>query len=639
MTEIDPETLEIAREEAADCLVRIESNLLALERGGRDPDLIDALFRDAHSVKGAAGMVGWREVASIAHGIEDRLEPARERGELAADLIDPLLRATDELRHAVDAAAGESVDAPATAAAAPSSVRSTPVGGRQRAMRVDAAKVDRMLDAVGETVLHRRRLDHIVGDRILAAGDDDTEEELGRGERLIGELQDAVIDMRTLPLSSITAPFPRAVRDLAAAEGKEADLAITGAETQLDRAILEGISDPIVHLLRNAIAHGIELPDERERNGKPRRGRVELRARQRGELVAIEVADDGRGVSPELLARAGEGDSLTELLTTAGLSTAVEVGDLAGRGVGLDAVKSHVEALGGRVEVRSEPGHGTEVILLLPMTLALLNVLLCERGGQPFGLPVSSVREIVTVREAASLGGRPCFEHRGEAIPLGDLAAMVGGSAPPLEQSPPALVLASATRAVAVACDRVLDDRELVVKGLGPMLAGVAGYLGAGILEDGRVALILDPNRLLEAPSPVSAPLATTQPDRRPAPKVLIVDDQFSVRQLQRNILEAAGYRVETARQGRDALQKLSGDPAIDLVLTDLQMPEMDGFELLSAIRRDEVRGSLPVVIVTSRESAEDRQRGALEGADAYIVKEEFDQEALLETIGRLVGG
>ncbi|HWW67004.1 MAG TPA: ATP-binding protein, partial [Solirubrobacterales bacterium] len=458
MSELDPETIEIAREEANDCLERIERNLLALEGGGEDPDLIDALFRDAHSVKGAAGMVGWRRVAAIAHGMEDRLETARERGSLPAEAIDPLLQETDELRRAVDSATGERME-PKERVSAPSP---QPVEEQHRTMRVSAHKVDRMLDAVGETVLHHRRLEHIVGERIVAAGDDVAEEELDRGERLLGELQDSVIEMRTLPLSSITAPFPRAVRDLAAAEGKEVDLTIAGAETQLDRVILEGISDPIVHLLRNAVAHGIEDPDERERAGKARRGRVELRAEQRGGMVALSVSDDGHGVSAELLERADEQGSLADVLSTAGFSTAVEVGDLAGRGVGLDAVKTHVEALGGSIEACSEPDRGMEVVLLLPVTLALLNVLLCERAGQPFGVPVSSVREIVAVGETASLGGRPSLEHRGEAIPLGDLAEMTGASAPPLTQAPPAVILTSSTRAVAVACDRVLGDRELV---------------------------------------------------------------------------------------------------------------------------------------------------------------------------------
>lgn len=642
MPEIDSETLEIAREEARDCLAKIERNLLALESGREDPELIDALFRDAHSVKGAASMVGWPEVSAIAHEMEDRLEDARGQGHLPRELIDPLLEATDELGRAVDAAVGGGAGEAAAASPPPSpeaNRRPAPAGTgeRRHTMRVDAAKVDRMLDTVGETVLHHRRLEHIVGERVDRAVDEVTEEEFDRGERLLGELQDSVIGMRTLPLESITAPFARAVRDIAAQEGKEANLAISGAETHLDRVILEGIGDPIVHLLRNAVAHGVETPAERERAGKPQRAKVELRAEQRGGMVAIEVADDGRGVSSELLAQARESGSLADLLTTAGLSSAVEVGELAGRGVGLDAVKRHVEALGGSVEVRSEPGRGTEVILLLPITLALLNVLLCERGGQSFGLPVSSVREIVTAEETGSLQGRPVLERRGEGIPVSDLAALLGAPAPPLPQAPPAIVLASATRAVAIACDRVLGDKELVVKSLGPLLAGVPGYLGAAMLEDGGVALVLDPNRLLELPAGAGAFGAA--PTKRAAPRVLVVDDQFSARQLQRSILEAAGYRVETAQNGGDALQRLRAGLDVAMVLSDLQMPEMDGLELLEAIRHDEATRSLPVAIVTSKGSEEDKRRGAEAGADAYIVKEDFNQQALLETIERLVGG
>jgi two-component system chemotaxis sensor kinase CheA len=655
VSEIDAETLAIAREEAIECVTRMEANLLALEHDGKDAELINALFRDAHSIKGAAGMVGWHDVGAIAHGIEDELAAARERGELPKEEIGALLRATDELREVVDAS-GPAAEPTTTSveeehpAAAPPEAAASPVpaaapgpprgraDGTRRAMRVDAGKVDRMLDAVGETVLHHRRLEHIVGERIAASGDEAAGDELDRGERLLSELQDAVIEMRTLPLESVTTPFPRAVREIAVAEGKEAELVISGGETQLDRVILESIADPVVHLLRNSVAHGIETPDVRERAGKPRRGRIELRAEQRGGLVAIEVADDGGGVAEELLARADELGSLADVLATAGVSTAVEVGDLAGRGVGLDAVKSHVEALGGSIEVRSEPGEGTSVVMLLPATLAVLNLLICERGGEPYGVPVSSVREILTVSETASLGGRRSVVHRGEAIPVDDLAAALGAAAPPLPHPSPALVLASATRAVAIACDHVVGDRELVVKSLGPLLAGTPGYLGAGILEDSRVALILDPNRLLELPSRSVKPVTVEQAETVAARRVLVVDDQFSVRQLQRSILESAGYEVETARHGREALEMLGAGAEPDMVLTDLQMPEMDGIELLKAIRADDLLGSLPVAIITSKGGEEERRQGVEAGADAYIVKSEFDQRALLETIERLVG-
>jgi two-component system, chemotaxis family, sensor kinase CheA len=643
---MDPEILDMARAEAGESMDRIERNLLALEDGSTDQrEAIDALFRDAHSIKGTAGMVGWEDASSIAHAMEDRLEECRESGEFPVELASPLLRATDALRRAVAGDAVEPGEAIAElgngrpedgGAQAPGPGPASAVG---RAIRVDAEKVDRMLDAVGETVLHHRRLDHQLSERIIGAGDEVAAEELDLGEHLLEELQDSVIEMRTMPLSSIIAPFPRAVRDLATAEGKDVELLISGAETQLDRVILEGISEPITHLLRNAVAHGVEPPAERERVGKPGRARVELRAEQREGMVAIEVSDDGRGVSTTLLRRADEAGSLADVLAEAGFSTAAEVSEVAGRGVGLDAVKAHVEGLGGSLEVVSEPERGATVTMLLPVTLALLEVLLCERGGRVFGVALTAVREVIAVAETASLGGRRSIELRGKSVPVGDLAVMLGAAAAPLPPVPVALVLASAGRSVAVACDRILGDQEVVVKALGPLLAGVRGYLGAAILGDGRVALILDPNHLLKMPSPGAAPRSQVAKQAEPAaPRLLVVDDQFTVRELQRSILETAGYSVETARDGNEALDRIGAAPDVDLVLTDIQMPGIDGFELLRRIREDPERSSLPVVVVSAQGSAADRRRGVEEGADAYIVKEEFDQQVLLETIARLVG-
>jgi two-component system chemotaxis sensor kinase CheA len=644
---IDPATLELARGETNDCLERIERNLLALESGSAAPDALEEMFRDAHSIKGTAGMVGWSAAASIAHGVEDRLAQCRDQGEFQPELAEPLLASVDSLRKAINGEAGSPAPPPTredlgsnglpenggAAIAEPTAATLT-----QPSIRVAAHKVDRMMDAVGETVLHHRRLEHLLGADSVAA-EETTEEELDMGERMLGELQDSVVEMRTLPLSTITTPFPRAVRDLAASEGKEVELVITGDKTQLDRTILDGISETITHLLRNTVAHGIEPPSEREQAGKPRLGRLELRAEQRGSMVAIEVKDDGRGVAAELLARAGDEGSLTELLSAPGFSTAAEVSDVAGRGVGLDAVKARVESLGGSLEVRSETGRGTEVIMLLPVTLALLRVLLCRRDGQAFGVPLASVREVVTVTEPLMLGGRRSLELRGESIPLGDLATMLGNAGSELPPTAPAVILSSPSRPVAVACDEVLGDQEAIVKGLGPLLAGVPGYLGATILDDGSVVLILDPNHLLKMPSGTSAPAAASNGSaQRIAPQVLVVDDQFSVRELQRSILETAGYRVETATSGVDALERLGAATDVDLVVTDLDMPGMGGFELLRTIRHDPEHASLPVVIITSNKGDDDRRRGVEEGADAYIVKDEFDQRTLLGTIEHLLG-
>jgi two-component system chemotaxis sensor kinase CheA len=427
---------------------------------------------------------------------------------------------------------------------------------------------------------------------------------------------------------------------MAAAEGKDVELVLIGADTELDRVILESLSEPLVHILRNAVAHGIEKPADRKRAKKPKRGRVELRAEQRGGLVEITIADDGRGVSPETAEAARREGSLAEVLARAGFSTADEVSSLAGRGVGLDAVKTHVESFGGSLEVHSEPGSGTEVVLLLPLALALLEVLLFERGGAVFGLPLATVEEAIAVGDTLSLEGRPSLELRGRSIPLHDLAVLVGASAPPLPPRAPALVVAAGGRRIAAACDVLLGEEELVVKPLGPLLRNVEGYLGAAILGDGRIALLLDAGSLTRGTPRAARPavVAADLPQEPGAPKVLVVEDSFTVRELQRSILEAAGYRVATARDGRDALDVLDRDEDIGLVLTDLEMPEMDGLELTAVIRADPTRASLPIVIVTSRGSDDDRRRGIEAGADAYMAKGSFDQSALLEAVERLVG-
>jgi two-component system chemotaxis sensor kinase CheA len=505
-------------------------------------------------------------------------------------------------------------------------------------MRVEAERVDRLLDAVGESVVHHRRLGHALHASAGPNGPDlETEDLMSRGDRLLVDLQDAVIKLRTLPFSSITGSLPRAVRDLAAAQEKQVELHIEGAESQLDRVILEGTSEAIVHLLRNAIAHGIEPPDERERAGKPRAGRIELRAEQRGDRVAIEVRDDGRGVAGELLQAADGPAALGGMLARAGMSTAASVTSLSGRGVGLDAVKNHVESVGGRLEIDSQPGRGTTVSLLLPMNLALLEVLMLERGQSVFGVPISGVAEAIQVTEVMSLMGRPVVRLGGEAVPLIDLVMVLGGSAPALPARFPAIILARDGRRVALSCDRILGEDAVVVKPLGRVLANTPGYLGGAVMGDGRVALVLDPLQLL-----------STDTDARPAPAhsgaptepstVLVVDDQFTVRELQRSILEASGYRVETARDGREAWERLSARSGIDLVVTDLEMPEMGGLELTTAIRNNAQISSLPIVIVTSRNGDEDERRGLDAGADAYIVKERFDQRTLLDTVEQLIG-
>jgi two-component system chemotaxis sensor kinase CheA len=490
------EFFELFRDEAIERLDHMVETLLALEAGRAAPDAVDSLFRDAHSIKGAAGMLALEEIQVLAHAVEDVLDGVRHAEEFPAELIDPLLRAADSLRRHVQAAEGS--DAELLDDLVPPE---KPAPADRRSIRVPAEKLDRLLDLIGETVLHRRRLEHALGQERL----DEMEalaDELGVGERLLGDLQETAIEMRTLPLASITGTFPRAVRDIAADMGIEVELVVSGAETELDRVILEAISEPIVHLLRNSVAHGIGTPRERMLAGKPRRGRVELEAEQRGRTVTITISDDGKGLPADVFRRARmEGESLVDVVTAPGFSTAGEVSGLSGRGVGLNVVKTVVQSFGGSMSIESEPGRGTSTTLLLPLTLALLDVLLVERGGSVFGVPLASVDEATAIDGTLSLAARPRIDLRGRSVPLFDLSELVGFSAAtPPQRNAPAVVVSASGRRVAAVCDELIGEQEVVVKSLGPLLASVRGYLGAAILGDGRIALVLDPSFLVRVP-------------------------------------------------------------------------------------------------------------------------------------------
>jgi two-component system, chemotaxis family, sensor kinase CheA len=654
MSAADAEFLGIFRDEANERLDSIVATLLAVERGGAGADAVDGLFRDAHTIKGAAGMLELDAVHALAHAVEDVLAAARDAGSLPTRLVPPLLAAADALRAQIerdepvpaglraelDAAkasfAAGVVETVAEPAPEPAPVLVSVAAAEDRSIRVPAPKLDRLIELVGETVVHRQRLAHATAG-IDAAERDALAGELDLGDRLLEALQEAALDTRTLPLQTLAGPLARAVRDAATAAGTDVELVVNGGEIELDRVVLEGLSDPLVHVLRNAVAHGIEPRAERLAAGKPSQGQIVVAAEQRGALVAVTVADDGRGVSRKVLAAVAPGSSLVDVLTRAGFSTNGGVSGLAGRGVGLDAVKASVEALRGELEIESAPGAGTVVTLLLPTTLALLDVLLVERGPHVFGLPLPSVQEAVAVTKTLMLTGTTAIELRGEPVPLADLADLVGGDAPPPPSSSPALVVSASGRRVAAVCDRLLGEEQVVVKDLGPLLRTTAGYLGAAILGNGRIALLLDPAALVRARRRDAARTSRAAPQTVTVPKLLVVEDSFTVRELQRSILEAAGYRVETARNGRDALERLKGDRSFSLVVTDVEMPELDGIELTRAIRAEPDLSSLPVIVVTTRGSEEDRARGFDAGADAYMTKQSYDQQALLGSVARLV--
>ena len=470
------------------------------------------------------------------------------------------------------------------------------------------------------------------------------------------ELRQNVIELTMLPVASVFDAFPRAVRDLARSFRKEIDLTIRGRETEVDKRIIEQISEPLIHLIRNAVDHGIEAPETRERSGKPPAGQLILSAEQQGNRILITLKDDGRGIDLQALretavsrglASAGDverwkPEQLLDLIFQPGFSTRSSATDVSGRGVGMDVVKSVVERLGGTVRVQSELERGTSITLNLPLSLALLRVVLLEAGEELFALPTAAVRRIIQVGAAdiGQLQQGPVAEVDGETVPLTRLSSMLQVPASPATMRQTAIVAEGSDGRFGILVEAVHEEQELVFKELRGPLRNQKTFTGAALLGNGDIVPILDVNALFELASRAPAVDAAPMMPRRGAPRisrVLVVDDSLVAGELQKNILVAGGYESEIACDGVEALEILRRKDW-DLVVADVDMPRMSGFDLTERIRGDEQFRDIPVIIVTSRDSVDDRRRGFEAGADAYVLKREFDQAQLLETVRRLIG-
>jgi two-component system, chemotaxis family, sensor kinase CheA len=669
-------------EEAEGRLATLSELLLELERDGGDQELLSSIFREAHTLKGGAAVVGLDEVMRVAHAMEEVLEGLRSGNATATQgLVDALLGAVDGIRELLPAVlAGEdrAVEAGALVVALqapPSGTQQAPAAppdpppavpvpparrGRRKTIRLPTERLDELVRLVGEASAAALRVGRLVTDQLGAepAG----VPELHELTRALEALQERTLQARMVPFGTIAEPLRRAVRDLARSLGKLVELELRGQETELDRGVLEQVADPLLHLVRNAIDHGIEPPEARLAAGKPARGTVRVHAMQLGSEVVVTVADDGRGIDLERVReRAGaSGDSLEGVgdaealyaIFRSGLSTAATVSEVSGRGVGLDVVRTSLAAVRGRVEVHSEPGAGSEFRLSVPITLAVLPCLVVETAGRRLAIPMHSVVSAEAAGWAEDwVEGQVVIRVRDQILPVSDLAVTLDGTAP--ADAPagdrPAVVVASMTRRHAFRVDALLGQRNLVVKDLGRLLPRLDLLAGAALEPDGSILLVLDVSGLVDrarrmrsvARSAADPRTGAAAPAALPAPaeppSVLVVDDTTVVRELERSILEEAGYRVRTAGDGREALAALAGELP-DLVVTDVDMPNLDGLELTRAIRADRALAGLPVVVVTSKAAEADRLRAMEAGADAYLRKGDLDQRALLEVVGRLLG-
>lgn len=745
------------REELVERLATLNAGLLALEQDPQSDQrtqLLEELFRNVHSLKGAARAAGLQPIEELVHGMEDVLGAAK-RGSISLTpaLFDLLYHGLDligrvmaglESGQGVDAALdlpgylvrlaeawrGQPIEppqiaeagaAPAAGAQPPPPPEPLPPLGDGETIRVPTARLDDLMAQAGELLVTRLRAAQQAEDmkrlytfvarwqrnwrrmrgalqalprqsgngggakaraflqeseetlHTLAARLGDLaqriSEDATRLALVTGDLQDGVKRVRMLPLATLLDPFRRMLRDLAREKGVEVALDVRGADTEMDKHVLEEVKDPLMHLLRNCIDHGIESPEEREKLGKPRQGTITLRAERVDNAIVVEVADDGAGIDVEavreaavrrgLLSRdaAEEMDSaqVTALVFASGLSTSPIITEVSGRGIGLDVVRRNVEALQGRADVHSVPGDGVTFVLTLPLTLVSTRCLLVRAGGLVYAVPLTAVERMVTVdlRNVSVVEGREAISYRGRPLSLVRLADILVLSrperpsanhvpdGPASEDEAPAVILSAAGQQIAFLVDELLGGQELVIKSLGKQLVRVPNVAGATILGTGQVVPILNVTDLVKSTQLAGGrqhilPSVQRKKIREERKNILVVDDSITTRTLEKNILTTAGYEVTLATDGEEALAALV-DNLCDLIVADIDMPRLDGFELTRRVKQDERYHDLPVILVTSLESPEDKARGIQVGADAYIIKSTFDQDALLETIRQLI--
>ena len=740
----DPELVATFRAEVEERLASLRASLLRLESHPSPRQLVAGLFRDAHTVKGSARMLGLTGVVDVAHRAEDLLGALKD-GRLAVrtDLVDVLLVATESIGRSLPGAArAVSAEEVAAVVAALDSACAgdDPVvvprlaedeapdaddlrGRGGDSIRVPTRRVHDLVDVVGVAELDVRRVarqgrelatlaaDHQRAARVVrqslegAQGDPRVLEALQSilslgdrvglaarellaraedGQSRLAEVRDGAMGLAMVPLGRVVTGFPALVRELCAPRtpedaAKDVALVLSGQDVELDTRVLDAVADALRHLVTNAVDHGCESPAERIAAGKPPQATVTVSARAAGSAVVIVVTDDGRGIDDDVLravaiergvlpvGSTASGNALWQVLFSAGFSTRDEVTQTSGRGVGLDVVRTVVEDLSGTIEVGSTTGRGTTFTISLPVTLGVLRCLLARVGEERYALPVTAVVETLGLASADrhEVAGVQVLSRDGRSMPLVDLGRMLDVTG---ERNARAAVVVQTTAAgdcLALAVDELEGEMEVVVKELGTFLGRLPIVAGATIDSDGSVVLVLDLRELAVrqlASGSGRAPAASTGPTTRasgsgpgvPRPgsragsragprapgeraRVLVVEDSVGVRELQRVILEGAGYDVQTAVDGLDGASRLAEEP-VDLVLSDVEMPGMDGFTLTRTLRRTRGWEDVPVVIMTSRGDAADQKAGLEAGASAYLLKSEFDQAELIDTVRRLLG-
>ena len=746
------------RVEADEHIQAMSSGLVGLEKmpaGEQQSESVERIYREAHSLKGAARAVNLADMESVCHALESVFAGLKRNRVAATPPLFDLLHQTLEALRTLLAAAGQAKAGmqkqavaplirrleealigvtPATqeTATAMSAAPAEPAAGTDAAaslrtsqrgadtIRVRTAKLDSVMRqteellaprlAAGERARELRALGTTLGawknalakirpamraversfgrktngaamaqrelTKLLEYLDaepalmkllDDRlaklESAAAHDHRALSAMVDGLLhdvkEMHMLPFSSLLEAFPRLARELAREQGKRVELVIRGDEIEIDRRILEQIKDPLNHLFRNCIDHGVEQPATREQQGKPAHATLTIAvAHKDGSKVEILVADDGTGIdvakvkvaaSKLGMVPAGELEKMKErealaLVFESGVSTSPIVTDLSGRGLGLAIVRERVERLGGAIALETEPGRGTSFRIVLPLTLATFRGVLVRAGDRMFIIPAVSVERVALVAgsDIRTVENRETIALDHRALSLVHLADVLEIPRAPGESADNAqvVVLGLGVDRIAFKVDEVLAEQEVLVKGLGRQLKRVRNLGGASVLGSGQVVPVLNvPDLMQSAMRPAASPVASAGGEQHATAAqraILVAEDSITSRALLKDILESAGYKVSTAVDGAEAYATLKTG-TFDLVVSDVEMPRMDGFDLTAKLRSDKQLAQIPIVLVTALESREHRERGIDVGANAYIVKSSFDQSNLLEVIRRLL--
>lgn len=788
--DVDPEILSYFIPEAQEYLEALEANLLRLDKDPHNKELINQLFRSAHTLKGSAYTVGFRSIGDLVHHVEDFMGAVRD-GSLrvlpghtdlllrAIDVVRVLMRRdltkVDDARHRFDAARIElrrldqgSVNETAAARLPDDTTGSTTTsqsgsdeshrqeeslpneksGEEREVIRVSYARLERLMNLVGELVIGRGRLEQRLrvleqlsqqvltfksrlvdsvqsfsdkhtftyqeapsssttpaGQGLPAFGDfgnleldkyddfnilarrigevtaDITEsmsqldgsiqrahDEMSQLQQLTLVMRDEIVHARMVPIGTPFTRFRRAVREIARASNKEVSLVTSGEQTEVDTGIVERLVDPLVHLVRNAVYHGIEPAADRIAKGKPAVGTVYLHAAHRGNSVIIEVEDDGAGLDFEKIrAKAGKmgvaqlrhiqtmsNTDVLQLIFMPGFSTADKVGDQAGRGVGLDVVKRVVEGMNGHIEVESEPGMGTKFTLNLPLTLLIATALLVRVGTEKYAIPLLSIQEVTmpTPSSVREKGDRTFLEINEQIVEIHSLHHILRREPGVVDWTMPVVIVRTGGATMGLAVDELLGRQEIVIKPLGPLKALEHSFFGGATIDpEGRVVLVIDPNRLTTRELKESVthtlffkatPLSESSiPHELPSneaqeARLLLIDDSVSIRKFVGRMLEAAGYSFDTAVDGEDGLRKAS-TTKYRMILTDLEMPKLNGFEVIQSLRSRPETRQTPVVVMTTRARDKHRQMAINLGANSYIAKP-VEERMLLQEVARWLG-